>query len=58
MQRTILTAVWHMLSADVDYHDLGADYFANINPDRAMRRIVCQANAIGYTVRFDPLPAA
>ncbi|MFC0432237.1 hypothetical protein [Kutzneria buriramensis] len=22
------TATWHMLTSDVDYHDLGGDYFA------------------------------
>ena len=50
----ILTAVWHMLTDDVDYHDLGGDYFARLDPERAMLRIVRQANALGFTVRFDP----
>ncbi|MGB8502945.1 hypothetical protein, partial [Mycobacterium sp.] len=27
-------------------------------PERAMRRIVRQANALGFTVRFDPIQAA
>ena len=27
-------------------------------PERAVRRIVRQANALGYTVRFDPIHAA
>ena len=53
-----LTAAWHMLTDDVDYHDLGGDYFARLDPERAMRRIVRQANALGYTVRFDPIHAA
>jgi DNA-binding transcriptional regulator YhcF (GntR family) len=33
----ILTAVWHMLSHDVPYHDLGLDYFHR-RPDQVERR--------------------
>ena len=58
VEHSILTAAWHMLTDDVDYHDLGGDYFARLDPERAMRRIVRQANALGYTVRFDPIHAA
>jgi transposase len=57
VEHSILTAVWHMLTDDVDYHDLGGDYFLTQDPDRAMRRIVRQANALGLTVRFDPIAA-
>jgi transposase len=59
IQHSILTAVWHMLSTDTDYQDLGGDYFTQRDPHAAMRRIIRQANALGLTVRFDPLqPAA
>ena len=58
VEHSILIAVWHMLTNDVDYHDLGGDYFARLDPERAMRRIVRQANALGFTVRFDPIQAA
>ena len=58
IEHSILTAVWHMLTDDVDYHDLGGDYFARLDPERAIRRIVQQANALGFTVRFDPIQAA
>jgi transposase len=58
LQHSILAAVWHMFTNDVDYQDLGGDYFARLDPERAMRRIVRQANALGYTVRFDPIQAA
>lgn len=27
VQHKILTAIWHMLTHDVAYHDLGPDYF-------------------------------
>jgi transposase len=58
LEHSILTAVWHMLTHDVDYHDLGGDYYTRRDPERAMHRIIRQANALGFTVRFDPLPAA
>jgi transposase len=33
-------------------------YFTRLDPDRAMRRIVRQSSALGFTVRFDPIQAA
>lgn len=57
VEHSILTAVWHMLTHDLDYHDLGGDYFTRRDPERAMRSIVRQANALGFTVRFDPIQA-
>jgi transposase len=58
VEHSILTAIWHMLTDDIGYHDLGGDYFARLDPERAMRRIVQQANALGFTVRFNPIQAA
>ena len=58
IQHSIQTAVWHMFTDDVDYADLGGYYFARLDPERAMRRIVCQANALGFTVLFEPIQAA
>ena len=58
VEHSILIAVWHMLTDDVDHTDLGGDYFARLDPEQAMRRIVRQANALGFTVRFDPIQAA
>ncbi|HZM65086.1 MAG TPA: IS110 family transposase [Nakamurella sp.] len=56
VEHSILIAVWHILTDDVDYHDLGGDYFTKQDPQRAIRRITRQANALGLTVRFDPIP--
>jgi hypothetical protein len=50
-------AIWQILTDKVPYRDLGADYFARRDPTRAMRRITAQANALGLTVRFDPIEA-
>ncbi len=48
-----------MLTDDTDYQDLGADHFTRRDLQAAMRRIIRQANALGLTVRFDPIePAA
>ena len=59
LEHSMLTAIWHMLTDDVDYQDLGGDYFfTQLDPQRAMRRMVRQANALGFTVRFDPIEAA
>jgi transposase len=58
VEHSIITAIWHMLTDDVEYADLGGDYSAKYDPERAMRRITRQANALGFTVRFDPIQAA
>ncbi len=47
-----------MLTDDVDYADLGGDYFARLDPEHTMRRIVRQANALGFTILFEPIQAA
>jgi transposase len=56
VEHSILIAVWHMLTDNVDYQDLGGGYFTKQDPERAMRRILRQANALGLTVRFEPIP--
>jgi transposase len=58
LEHSILTAVWHMLTHDSAYADLGGDYYAKHDPERAMRRITRQANTLGFTVGFDPIEAA
>jgi transposase len=58
LEHSMLTAVWHMLTHDAAFHDLGGDYYAKHDPERALRRITRQANALGLTVRFDPIEAA
>ncbi|MFJ1562402.1 hypothetical protein [Streptomyces mirabilis] len=54
----MLTAVWHILTDDTAFHDLGGDYYAKHDPERALRRITRQANARGLTVRFEPIELA
>lgn len=48
---TILTSIWHMLTHDADYHDLGGDYFIQrTGRARQTRRLVSQLNMLGYQV--------
>jgi len=56
IEHSILTATWHVLSENTDYHDLGGDYHAKRDPQQALRRLTRDANRLGYTVRFDPIP--
>ena len=58
IEHSILTAVWHVLSENTNYHDLGGDYHAKCDPPGALRCITRDANRLGYTVRFDPIQAA
>lgn len=55
IEHSILIAIWHMLTNDTAYQELGGAYFARLDPERAISRIVRQANALGLTVRFDPI---
>ncbi|OHV40416.1 transposase [Parafrankia colletiae] len=48
-------AIWHVLHDRVPYRDLGADHFAKRDPERAMRRMIKQANSLGLTIRFEPI---
>lgn len=50
-------AIWHVLHDHALYRELGANYFAQRDPVRAMRRMTKEANSLGLTIRFDPIPA-
>lgn len=58
VEHSLLAAVWHILTDNVAHHDLGGDYFTRLDPERAMRRLTRQANALGHTIRFDLIEAA
>jgi hypothetical protein len=57
VQHSILIAVWHVLSDGVEFHDLGGNYFTRRDPAAAIRRLTRQANALGFTVRLEPITA-
>ena len=51
----ILLAAWHILSRDVGYHDLGAEYFDThvMDPGRKVTRLTQQLQALGYKVTLE-----
>ncbi|MGH2915704.1 MAG: IS110 family transposase [Solirubrobacteraceae bacterium] len=56
---SILVAAYHMLRDDVDYQDLGGDYFARrSDPERMARRLVAQLERLGHTVTLEEALAA
>jgi transposase len=53
----IVIAIWHILHDHVPFQDLGAEALTRRDPQRTIRQITRQANALGLTVRFDPIEA-
>jgi hypothetical protein len=52
VEHSILVAIFYMLVRDQPYHDLGPDYFIRReDPHRRARKLICQLEAIGYTVQ-------
>ena len=50
---SILVAVWHMLTNDVDYHDLGGDFFTQHDTAKRTRHHIRQLEALGYHVTLE-----
>jgi hypothetical protein len=40
-----------------DYRELDADHFTRRDPERAMRRMLKEADSLGLAIRFDPITA-
>jgi transposase len=55
LEHSILVSVWHMLSGDTDYRDIGADHFLRRDPERERRRAIAALNKLGYTVTLNPI---
>ncbi|MFF4732315.1 IS110 family transposase [Streptomyces mirabilis] len=53
----LVIAIWHVLHDHEPYRDLGADHFTRRDPERAMRRMLKEANSLDLTIRFEPIPA-
>jgi transposase len=51
---SILVAAWHILSHDVDYDDLGADWFARkVNDDHRRDQAIRNLHDLGYRVTLE-----
>jgi hypothetical protein len=55
IEHAMVVAIWHMLTTNQPYHELGADYRQHRDPEATKRPIIRDANNIGLTVRFDPI---
>jgi len=56
---TILVIVYHMLRTAAPYHDLGPNFFDQLDPQRLTRYLVKRLEALGNKVTVEPLePAA
>ena len=54
IERTILTALWNMLTNRVTYLELGGDYYTQRDPMRAKHKAIRQLEALGYQVTVQP----
>jgi transposase len=52
IQRSMLTAIWHMAKTGELYNDPGADYYENLHPDHTRRRAIAQLQRLGYQVEL------
>jgi hypothetical protein len=52
---TMIVIVWHVLANDMNYDELGADYFErHTNTEARQRHLVRQLEALGHTVTLSP----
>lgn len=57
--RSLLVVIYHLLKyPDQEFHDLGADYFAKLEPARTQRNLVKRLEKLGYQVTLTPKTAA
>jgi transposase len=51
---SILTVIYHVLKYQVEYRELGRDYFDRLEPDRLRRYLVRRLQTLGYDVQLSP----
>lgn len=51
---SILIVIYHVLKDEVDYRDLGADFFDRLEPERLRRYLVRRLQRLGYDVILRP----
>ena len=54
VKHSMLVAYWHMFATGETYRDLGGDYFARRDPERATKRLVTKLEALGHHVTLQP----
>ena len=54
---SLLTAVYHMLRDGVEFHDLGADYFAHHDKHQIAKRLLRRLHDLGVEVEVKSIAA-
>ncbi len=55
---TLIVIIWHVLTTDTAYTDLGPDFYQrHTDPDRETRRLVMKLEALGHQVTLTPTAA-
>lgn len=55
---SILVIVYHLISRQEPYHDLGANYFDTQQPESVKKRLIKRLEKLGYQVTVEPVPVA
>jgi transposase len=55
---TLLVIVYHVLTDDTDYQDLGGNYFDERDRQAVEKRLVRRLEHLGYQVSLTPIPPA
>jgi transposase len=56
--RSILVSIWHMLSRQEPYQDLGVDYYDQRRKETKVSYLTTQLSKLGFVVTLDPAPTA
>jgi transposase len=51
---SLLVIIYHVLKNNVEYRDLGPDYFDRLEPERLRRYLVKRLQSLGYDVTLSP----
>lgn len=51
---SLLVIIYHVLKHDLEYRDLGPDYFDRLEPERLRRYLVKRLQRLGYEVTLSP----
>jgi transposase len=54
---TLLTVIYHVLKHHKEYHDLGPDYYEQLEPERLRRYLVRRLQGLGFDVTLAPQEA-
>jgi transposase len=52
---TLLVIIYHVLSEDKDYQDLGGQYFDEWDRQSVKTRLVHRLERLGYEVKLEPI---